>query len=89
MVRLASLVGLLLLSGCAARQATLRRDGERVWVGREVSGAAYSWFLRGQWYEGAGRLAEAEYAYEQGLKNDPRSGMLYSSLVRSRYRPSK
>lgn len=83
-VRALSLLLLIGLSACGAPSPVVRRDGAHTAVGRGVSGIAYAWFLRGKWYEGAGRLAEAQYAYEQGLKEDPRSGSMYRALARVR-----
>lgn len=83
-VRVASVLLLIGLSGCGAPSSVLRRDGAQTALGRGVSGTAYAWFLRGQWYEAANQLAEAEYSYEQGLREDPRSGAVYAALARVR-----
>ncbi len=83
-VRAASLLLLIGLSACGAPSPVARRDGAHTAIGRGVSGIAYAWFLRGKWYEAASQLPEAQYSYERGLKEDPRSGTMYAALARVR-----
>lgn len=83
-LRSSGVLAALFLLGCGSGEQVLRREGDQTRIGRVVSGTAYAWYLRGQWYESAGKLAEAEYSYDQGASVDARSGTLYAALGRVR-----
>lgn len=83
-LHVSSLLTAIVLLGCGSNEQVLRREGDEARIGRVVSGTAYAWYLRGQWYEDSGKLVEAEYSYEQGSSADSRSGTLYAALGRVR-----
>lgn len=71
----------LLISGCAGGTTVPRRSGNQESNGREISALAYAWYLRGQHLEALGDSEEAEYAYEQTLREDRASGRAWAALA--------
>lgn len=54
-------------------------DG-RTWTGRYVDPAAYAWYARGVQLEAEGRFQEAEQAFLEAARHDPRSGSIWARI---------
>jgi tetratricopeptide (TPR) repeat protein len=77
------LVSGLAVVGCHGGGRVMRKRGKTVVEGRYISSTAYAWYIRGTSALAHEHLEEAQHAFDQAIRHDPRSAAAYAGLIRA------